>query len=60
MPKVREFTWNDEDTMWLAKQIWDLIGQGQPLESVLEKVPVSHYSVFRIVTQMIDQGQIGL
>ena len=60
IPKVREFTWNDEDTKPLARQIWNLIGQGQPLESVLTKVPVSHYSVYRIVTQMIDQGQIGL
>ena len=60
IPKVREFTWNDGDTMPLARQIWDLIGQGQPLESVLKKVPVSHYSVYRIVTQMLDQGQIGL
>jgi hypothetical protein len=59
VPRVREFTWKDEDTRSLAKQIWDLIGQGQSIQSVLEKVPASTYSVYRIVTHMIDQGQIS-
>ena len=59
IPKVREFIWKDEDTRPLAKQIWDLIGQGRSLQSLLEKIPVSHYSVYRIVMQMIDQGEIS-
>lgn len=60
LPKVREFSWKDAATGHLAKQIWDLIGQGESLRSILGKVPVSHYSVYNIVSQMLDQGQVGL
>lgn len=59
LPKVREFSWKDEPTLLLAKEIWDLINQGKPLSYILEKAPASHYSVYRIVSEMLDQGQIG-
>lgn len=59
LPKVREFSWKDNATAFLAKEIWDLINQGKSLTYILGKVPVSHYSAYRIVSQMLDQGQIG-
>jgi CRP-like cAMP-binding protein len=58
-PKVRKLSWKDEETIPLAEQIWDLIHQGKSLNDILGKMPVSHYSVYNIVSQMIDQGQIG-
>ncbi len=59
LPKVQEFSWKDEETAALAKEIWDLIHQGKSLSDILGMVPVSHYSVYKIVTQMLDQGQIA-
>jgi len=59
LPKVREFSWKDEETAPLANQIWDLINQGKSLSDILGKVPASHYSVYSILSQMLDQGQIG-
>jgi len=59
-PKVQEFSWNDEATAPLAEEIWDLIVQGNPLSFILDEVPVSHYAVYSIVSQMLDKGQIGL
>jgi hypothetical protein len=59
-PKVQEFSWNDEATAPLAKDIWDLIVQGNPLSLILDEVPVSHYAVYSIVSQMLDKGQIDL
>jgi CRP-like cAMP-binding protein len=60
LPRAREFSWKDEATVPLAKEIWDLIHQGKPLAYILEKAPVSHYSVYKIVSQMLDQGQISV
>ncbi|MBW2058717.1 MAG: cyclic nucleotide-binding domain-containing protein [Deltaproteobacteria bacterium] len=60
LPKVRELSWKDEGTFPLAKEIWALICQGKPLSHILQKVPVSHYSIYRIVAEMLDQGQIAL
>ncbi len=60
MPKVKKLSWKDKETAPLAKEIWDLISKGKSLDSILQKVMASHYSVYRIVSEMLDQGQIGL
>jgi CRP-like cAMP-binding protein len=59
LPKAHEFSWKDEATAPLAKEVWDLIVLGEPLHSILKKVPVSHYSVYSIVSQMLSQGRIA-
>ena len=59
LPKVPELSWEDDETGPLAKQIWDLINQGKSLVHILEEVPVSHCSVYKIISQMLDQEQIG-
>lgn len=59
LPKVREFSWEDKETAQLAKEIWGLINQGKSLRHILGIVPVSHYPVYRIISQMLDQGQIA-
>jgi CRP/FNR family cyclic AMP-dependent transcriptional regulator len=60
LPRVREFSWKDEATATLAKQVWDLIGQGKPLAFILEKAPASHYAIYRIVSEMLDHGLVSL
>jgi CRP-like cAMP-binding protein len=59
LPKVRKLSWEDEATAPLAEEIWDLIQQKKSLTYMLQHVPVSHYSVYKIISQMLDQGQIG-
>jgi CRP-like cAMP-binding protein len=57
-PKSRELSWADASTGPLAKEIWDLINQGKSLKEILEKAPASHYSVYRTISQMLDDRQI--
>jgi CRP-like cAMP-binding protein len=59
LPKVGELRWEDSSTAPLAREIYRLIGQGQSLADILEGVAVSHYSVYKTVSEMLDQGQIG-
>jgi CRP-like cAMP-binding protein len=60
LPKSRELPWSDASTGPLARQIWDLISQGKPLKDILDRVPTSHYSVYRIMSQMLEDRQICL
>lgn len=58
-PKVQDLSWRDEATAPLAKKIWALMGEGKPLADIFEKIPASHYAVYRIVSQMLDQGLVS-
>lgn len=57
--KVQKFSWKDKETAPLAKEIWDLISQGKPLRFILGEVKASHYSIYKIVSEMLDQEQIA-
>jgi CRP-like cAMP-binding protein len=57
--KARTLSWDDKATASIAHEIWNLIKQGQSLTDILQKVPASHYSVYNIVSQLLDQGQIA-
>jgi CRP-like cAMP-binding protein len=59
LPKGKKLSWKDRETEPLAKEIWQLIHQGRSLSFILEKAPASHYSVYRILSQMLEQEQIG-
>lgn len=59
VPKVQGFSWKDEETSPLAKEIWNLIRQGKSLSFILENVMASHSSVYGIISEMLKQGQIG-
>jgi CRP-like cAMP-binding protein len=53
-----ELSWSDEATAPLAEEIWNLINRGRSLAHILQRVPISNCLVYKVVFQMLEEGQI--
>jgi hypothetical protein len=51
--------WDDGTTFMIAQQVLDRLRNGKPLETLLNVVPCSTFTLYRVAAELYKGGQIG-
>ncbi len=55
----RTFEWQDDETKALAEVVWRAVGNGLSVRQIVEEIPRNEYTVYSLLQQLIQNGQIG-
>ncbi|HQE60677.1 MAG TPA: DUF4388 domain-containing protein [Candidatus Latescibacteria bacterium] len=53
------FEWQDDETKALAEVVWRAVGNGLSVRQIVEEIPRNEYTVYSLLQQLIQNGQIG-
>jgi CRP-like cAMP-binding protein len=58
-PQSETLPWDDEETRWLAQEMWSRLHRGQTIAQMVKEIPVCQYRIFKALSVMEAKGLVA-